>query len=167
MAYREDRTMEKLLAASLGLVAVLFAMGWATRERPADRPYVAILGGGFIYNYRVADVFYGFSARVLKPVPVGSILTATFEDPGGGPPITVETRVNARTTKYSLRTPTVRGVEAHKPYRVDIALYDWRRQEKLWSETKTYASRISDSIVPAQPLTIGPGYTPNPALTKG
>jgi len=83
MIVREDRSFEKIVAAMIGLVLVLTAIGWVTREDPADKPYLGIAGGGFIFNYREARVFYGFTADVLKPLPVGTLMIADFEDPGG------------------------------------------------------------------------------------
>jgi hypothetical protein len=156
-----------VVGAAVLAVAALFALGWASRKDPAEKPYLAIAGGGFIFNYRVADVFYGFTAYVQKPLEVGSIIEAEFEDPGGGPPITTSTRVNARTTKYSLRTPTVRGVEAGKPYKVTIRLYDYRHETLIETHEKTYVSKIADTIVPDRPLTIGPGYHRPPEQAGG
>lgn len=167
MAVRENRAFEKVVAAAIGFVVVLLAIGWAFREDPAEKPYLGIAGGGFIFNYRVADVFYGFTAYVLKPLPVGSWLIAEFEDPQGGPPLTVETRLHARSSKYGVRSPSVRGVKAGKPYHVSIRLYDRTRARLLWSGGKDFVSQIDDSVVPAIPLTIGPGYHRNPALGGG
>jgi hypothetical protein len=74
-----DLRLPWLVAASLALVAVLFAIGWATRENPTDSAYLKILGGGFMFNYRVSDVHYGFTAAVMRPLPTGSIIEAVFE----------------------------------------------------------------------------------------
>jgi hypothetical protein len=158
MAYREDRTMEKIAIAMVSVAAIAFAAGWVTRDDPSQKPPILIAGGGFIYNYRVADVFYGFTAMVAKPVTSGSLLVAEFEDPAGGPPMVVETRVSARTTRYGMRSPTVSGVVAHKPYHVSIRLYDYSRTKLLWEGERTYAARIGDDVVPDKPLTVGPGY---------
>jgi len=156
-----------VVGAAVIVVAVLFAFGWASRKDPGEKPYLAIAGGGFIFNYRVADVFYGFTAQVQKPLEVGSIIEAEFEDPGGGPAIVESTRVNARTTKYSLRTPTVRGVEANRPYKVTIRLYDYRHERLIETHEKTYTSKIADTLVPDRPLTIGPGYHRPPDRAGG
>ncbi|MBI3673159.1 MAG: hypothetical protein HY245_07045, partial [Rhizobiales bacterium] len=32
-------------------------------------PYLEFAGGGFVFNYRSANHFYGFVARQKKPVP--------------------------------------------------------------------------------------------------
>ncbi|WP_417412993.1 hypothetical protein [Hoeflea sp.] len=164
MAAGEDRTFEKVVAGAIAVVILLFGIGWLTREDPAQKPYVRVAGGGFIYNYREADVYYGFTAHVLKPVPIWSWLIADFEDPGGGPPLTVETRLHARSVRYGVRSPSLRGVKAGKPYRVSIRLYDRTRSELLWSAEKEFTSQIDDTVVPDKPLTIGPGYFPNPEL---
>ncbi len=164
MAVREDRTLEKVIGAAAGLVIVLLAVGWATRDDPAEKPYLGIAGGGFIYNYREAIVYYGFVANVLKPLPVGTWLIADFEDPGGGPPLTVETRLHARSVRYGVHSPSVRGVKAGKPYHVALRLYDYTRTRLIWSGDKDFVSQIDDTVVPDKPLTIGPGYFPNPEL---
>jgi len=167
MIVREDRSFEKIVAAMIGLVLVLTAIGWVTREDPADKPYLGIAGGGFIFNYREARVFYGFTADVLKPLSVGTLMIADFEDPGGGPPLTVETRLHARSTRYGVHSPNVRGVRAGQPYQVSIRLYDHTRTRLIWSAQKSFISQVDDSVVPEKPLTIGPGYFPNPELSKG
>ncbi|TDH39351.1 hypothetical protein E2A64_00055 [Pseudohoeflea suaedae] len=152
-----------MIGIGMVLVAALaFAMGWATRDDPTKKPAIIIAGGGFIYNYRVAEVFYGFTAMVVRPVSNGSLLVAEFEDPGGGPPLVVEKRVTARTSRYGMRSPPVHGVVAHQPYHVSITLYDRTRTEVLFSAEKSYAARMSDDVVPDQPLTVGPGYHPFP-----
>ncbi|MBU4528586.1 MAG: hypothetical protein KUA43_22345 [Hoeflea sp.] len=167
MIVREDRSFEKIVAAMIGLVLVLMAIGWVTREDPAEKPYIGIAGGGFIFNYREAQVFYGFTAHVLKPLPVGTLMIADFEDPGGGPRLTVETRLHARSTRYGVHSPNVRGVKAGQSYQVSIRLYDHTRTKLIWSAEKSFTSQVDDSVVPDKPLTIGPGYFPNPELTNG
>ncbi|MEQ8479471.1 MAG: hypothetical protein RIC18_02355 [Hoeflea sp.] len=166
MAVREDRTFEKVIAAAIILVLGLLTIGFMTRKGPEERPAIGIAGGGFIFNYRESDVFYGFTAQVLKPLPAGSVLVSAFEDPGGGPPLVVETRLHARSTRYKVRSPSVRGVKAGSPYRVAIRLCDRTRSRLLWSEERIFSSQIDDTIVPDRPLTIGPGYSPNPDLSR-
>lgn len=153
-----------LLAALLALLAILFAIGWSTRTDPDQRPYLAILGGGFIFNYRVADVFYGFTADVTRPLPTGSIIEAEFEDPAGGPPHRVRVRVGTDTSRYALRTPPLTGVRAKRPYQVVIRVYDREHAVLLWSTTRSYTSGLEQAVAPERPLTIGPGYARNPAI---
>ena len=152
----------RVVAASIVILALLFAVGWATRHDPADKPVLEILGGGFIFNYRIADIHYGFTAVVRRPLESGSIIEARFEDPAGGEELVVRERVSPMTDRYSFRSPPVRGVEAGKPYRVEIRVFDRRETAELWSTTRQFASQIGDSNMPQMPLTIGPGYAKNP-----
>lgn len=154
---------KKVLAVAVGLVAILFAIGWLSREDPSHQPYLKIMGGGFVFNYRNAEVFYGFTAQVVRPLASGSIIEASFEDPGGGGPHQASERVSPMTDRYSLRSPPVRGVEAGKPYKVVISVYDRQREKLIWRTERSYKSQISDKVVPDAPLTVGPGYHPNPA----
>lgn len=158
----ERMSLKTIFAAAAGLLVILFAIGWLTRENPQDKPYLRILGGGFMFNYRVADVFYGFTAAVVRPLPTGSIIEASFEDPAGGADHVVRERVGTETERYSLRSPPVRGVEAGKPYRVAIRVLDREEKRVIWRHEVAYTSQISDEIVPDKPLTTGPGYHRNP-----
>lgn len=152
-----------VIAAACLLLVPLFAVGWLTREDPGDRPYLRILGGGFIFNYRVADVYYGFTAVVQRPLPTGSVVEAAFDDPGGGPAHLVRQRIGGpEMTRFMMRSPPVRGVEAGKPYHVAIRILDREEKEVLWSHGTDFRSQISDDVVPDVPLTIGPGYARNP-----
>jgi hypothetical protein len=156
-------TLPRIIGAAMALLAVLLAAGWLTRQDPDTRPYLRITGGGFMFNYRVADVYYGFTAVVDRPLPTGSIIEAAFEDPAGGPRHTVRTRVGTGTNRYALRSPSVRGVEADRPYHVAIRVLDRTETELLWTHDLAFRSRIGDSVVPERPLTIGPGYARPPA----
>jgi hypothetical protein len=152
----------RLIAASLGLLVVLFAVGWATRQDPTDKPVLDIIGGGFIFNYRIADIYYGFTAVVRRPLESGSVIEARFEDPGGGEDLVVRERVSTMTDRYALRSPPVRGVEAGRPYKVEVRVLDRQEVDELWSTTLDFTSQISDQNMPAKPLTVGPGYAKNP-----
>lgn len=153
----------RLVAAAIGVLAILFAVGWLTRQDPADKPVLEILGGGFVFNYRIADIHYGFTAVVRRPLESGSIIEVRFEDPGGGDELVVRERVSPMTDRYTFRSPPVRGVEAGRPYKVEIRVLDRLETTELWSTTREFASQISDRNMPEQPLTIGPGYAKNPA----
>jgi len=155
-------TFPRIVAAAVGLALLLFAIGWVTREDPAQKPYLAFTGGGFVFNFRLAEAFYGFTVQVQKPLQTGSIIEAEFENPEGGAPIVVSERVNARTTRYGLRSPGVRGVEAGKPYKVVVSLYDYRHEDLLERHEREYSSKIASTVLPEKALTTGPGYHRNP-----
>ena len=151
------------VAAACLLLVPLFAAGWLTREDPGQKPYLQILGGGFVFNYRIAEVFYGFTAFVQRPLPTGSVIEVAFEDPSGGPAHQVRQRVGgAEMTRFSLRSPPVRGVEAGKPYHVAIRILDREETNLLWSYDMDVRSQIGDEVVPDAPLVVGPGYHRNP-----
>jgi hypothetical protein len=155
-------SLKGLLAVAIALLVPLFVLGWLTREDPGEKPYLQILGGGFIFNYRVADVFYGFTAVVQKPLPTGTVVEAAFEDPAGGAPHTVRQRIGGvEMTRFAMRSPPVRGVEAGKAYHVAIRILD-RDGQLLWEHDTEFRSQISDDAVPDAPLTVGPGYARNP-----
>ena len=155
-------TVPRVVGAGVALVAVLFAVGWLTRDDPANKPYLDIVGGGFIFNYRVADNFYGFTAVVRRPLESGSIIEAAFENPAGGAPLVVRERVSPMTNNYALRSPPLQGVEAEKPYQVTIRVLDREETREIWSTTRRYASKIGDDKTPDKALTVGPGYHLNP-----
>lgn len=150
--------------ATAALLAVLLAVGWLTRVPPAEKPYLKIAGSGFMFNYRVADAYYGFTAYVLKPVKPFSVIEAEFENPAGGPPLRVREELTPRSSTYGLRSPPVTGVEKDKPYHVKVRLIEGGDGAILYETNFTVASQLSDAILPKQPTVIGPGYTPNPRL---
>ena len=154
-------SLRVVLLSALALVLVLFAIGFVTRDDPRSRPAVQISGGGFIFNYRIAEAYYGFTARVMRPLPINTILEASFEDPMGGPPFVHRVRLNVRNAQYALRSPLVRGVEVGKAYHVTLRVLDYSGQTLIESHEREYKSQISSDIVPEKPLTIGPGYAPN------
>ena len=147
-----------VIAAALVLCAGLFAIGWMTRDDNREEPYLQISGGGFIFNYRNAEAYYGFTADVVRPVENGAVLEAEFEDPASGKPIVISERLSSMTNRYALRTPRLHGIEAAKPYKVGIRLYDRERKQVIWETERSYASQLSDDIVPDHALTVGPGY---------
>ncbi|MEH6718482.1 MAG: hypothetical protein V7704_06335 [Aurantimonas endophytica] len=155
-----------IVIGAFGALAVLLVMGLSIREPVGDKPYLKVAGAGFIFNYRVAEVFYGFTAEVQKPVRNLSLIEAKFEDPAGGPPIRVSERLNPRTKRYSLRTPPVRGVQKDRPYKVTVRLIQNGDNAVLFEEELAVRSQMADDVVPDQPLTVGPGYRRNPALAR-
>lgn len=158
---------KSVVALALVLCAGLFAVGWLTREDPSEKPYLEISGGGFIFNYRNAEAYYGFTAEVVRPLENGAIVEATFEDPAGGKPHVVSERVSAMTTRYALRTPPLEGIAAHQPYNVAIKVYDRLRTRLIWEMKRSYSSQLGAEFVPEHPLTVGPGYHRPDVLPAG
>lgn len=146
------------------LVLSLAAAAWAVRVPPGDIPYLRIAGGGFMFNYRIADAYYGFTAQVMKPVKNASVIEARFENPAGGPPIVITEKLWPKTRQYGLRTPPLRGIEKDKPYHVTVRLLQQGDGAVLFEHAFTVTSSLSSTVMPSAPLVIGPGYAKNPNL---
>jgi hypothetical protein len=121
----------------------------------ASKPPLALAGGGFIFNYRIAEVFYGVSLKPQRRIAAGAVLEGEFENPAGGPNLIVRETLGEPKLVYALQTPPLKGVKAGKPYRVEVRLI-----------ARTFTSDLDQEMLPEAPLTIGPGYTPNPDLPK-
>lgn len=151
--------MRSIRCRTLLLAAVLAACG---ADQDSDKPYLKFLGGGFIFNYRLAQADYGFVAGVKRPLPSGAILEAEFEDPGGGTPIIVRHSTKWGRTSYTFRTPPVRGVKAKRDYHVELRVVDPNSNQVIARYTKTYRSDVDQDILPETPTVVGPGHQPAP-----
>lgn len=151
----------------LGLAAALVVAGGVLliaplTQRGGDGPMLTLEGGGFVFNYRIAEATYGLVARVDRAIPAGTRIIATFEDPAGGPPIVEEQVARAGMMKLVLKSPPVEGVVAGKPYPVTVRMLTPEGEEIGRLET-SFTSNIDQSVMPKAPLTTGPGYqTPRP-----
>lgn len=160
-------TTEKAWMAAISACVVLFGAVWALREDPSQKPYLAIAGGGFVFNYRVSEVFYGFTALVARPLETGSIIEASFSTGKDSSPAVVRQRVGTETRRYALRSPGLVHVMEGVPYAVTIRVLDRSGSKELWRTKKSYVSQISsDGLIASKPLTIGPGYTRNRELQE-
>jgi hypothetical protein len=123
-----------------------------------DEPYLEFVGGGFIFNYRLAEADYGFVARMRRPIAPGTIIEASFEDPEGGEPLVVTQVARRGGLQYLFRSPPVRGVEAHRDYRVELRLIDPADGSVVATYTRSYRSDVAQSMLPDSPPVTGPGY---------
>lgn len=150
--------------ATLALTVLLAA---CRADQNNDKPYLQFLGGGFIFNYRLAEADYGFVAGVKRPLPSGAILEAEFENPGGGTPIIVRQTTKWGRTSYTFRTPPVRGVKANRDYRVELRVLDPDSNQVIARYTRTYRSDVDQDILPETPTVVGPGHQPVPRDRRG
>ena len=125
-----------------------------------DDPYFIFAGGGFIFNYRIADHYYGFVARRRRTPPEGATLEARFELPGGGEQVETAS-YDAKRLDYMFRTGPLRGIVKGHPYRAVLVVRDATGAELARYE-KTFATQVDQSTLPDQPLVVGPGYQPAP-----
>lgn len=154
--------MKRLLV----LVAAAFVLALSACDESSDEPYLEFAGGGFMFNYRIAEVFYGFVARPLREIPEGTILEAQFEDPSGGAPLVVTQVAKDYRQEFSFHSPPVKGVVAGRDYKVELRLLSAGDREVLASYNTTFRSSADQSILPSAPTVVGPGYLRNPALQK-
>jgi len=144
------------------LAAVLCCLALAACGGGGSGPYVAFTGGGFLFNYRIAEASYGFVARVLRPIPAGTIIEAEFEDPAGGPPIVMRRRAVGMQITISFQSPAVKGVEAGRSYRAVLRLIEPETGRVLDSQERMILSEADQKLLPARPPVVGPGYQPAP-----
>jgi len=147
-------------ASRLGLFLALALVAGCSGE---PGPAFEIVGGGFIFNYRLAEVTAGLVVVPLREFPVGSTVEMSFENPAGGAPIVIATPASPETKKLDFVTPPLSGVEADRNYAVSVRLIDGQGKE-LARIDKNFRSQLDQSVLPKAPLTIGPGYTPNPQI---
>ena len=126
-------------------------------------PYLDISGGGFIFNYRLSVAYAGFTAAPLRTLPDHSRIVATFENPSGGAPIVLSKDVTPGRNEYTFTTDSLKGIKINKPYDVTIRLIG-SDGKVIESIDKKFTSDVDESVLADKPLTIGPGYTRNPAL---
>ncbi len=142
----------------LALAAVVALAGCLERG-----PYLDISGGGFVFNYRLSEAYAGLIAAPLRTLPEHSRIEATFENPSGGPPIVQSKDVTAERREYTFTTDALSGIKANKDYTVTVRLIaaDGKVIETI---DKKLHSDLDQSVLADKPLTVGPGYTPNPDL---
>jgi hypothetical protein len=125
-------------------------------------PYLSFAGGGFVFNYRIGEMYYGFVVKPERRLPEDSVIEARLEDPAGGPDIVIDMPTRSGQLQYMFRTPAVKGVKKDKDYRVEMRLLDKPQGTVLASMSRTFRSTVDQSELPDKPLVVGPGYTPNP-----
>jgi hypothetical protein len=144
------------------LALALFIMLAACDSRP-DKPYLKIQGGGFVFNYRYSSMSYGFVAKVLKPLPEGSLLEASFDMPGSAERFAVKVPTNAGKMIYAFESPPLKGVQKGRPYNVTLRLLAGEGGQELLALQQTYKTDTDQAELPVKaPVKQGPGYEPNP-----
>ena len=138
----------------LGLVVMLALPGCGGSEAP---PFIEFAGGGFVFNYRTANHFYGLVVKQIKPLPAGSKLRVSFEIPGGRQEVQEIATVPGR-LQYKFQTGDLDGIEAGHHYRAILMLLDGETGRELDRLEKTFKTDVDQSKLPERPLVAGPGY---------
>ncbi len=131
-----------------------------------DAPYLAFAGGGFVFNYRNAEAFYGFVAKPLRTLPEGGVIEAQFEVPGNPQPVIVREKVVKGQIQYTFKSPNLIGIEPGRDYKAAMRLIDAQGQEIARYE-QNFHTNVDQATLPDQPLVVGPGYQKNPELAPG
>lgn len=141
---------------------MLLAALAACSESSRDGPYLEFLGGGFIFNYRLAQAEYGFVVKRLRRLPAHTVIEARLENPAGGEPFVLRETATWDQLEYVFRSPPVHGVKANHDYRVEVRLIDGASGRVLDTYTRTFRSDVDQSVLPERPPVVGPGYQPAP-----
>lgn len=133
---------------------------WALTACTDSGDYLSPAGGGFVFNYRIAEATYGIALTPMRDLPPDGLLEATFENPSGGAPFVLREEGPFNPTRIAFVTPPLEGVVKGRPYKVSVVLKD-ATGATLQSIEKTYTSELDQSVIPERPLAIGPGYQRN------
>lgn len=147
------------------LPALIAAAVLAGCQRETGPDPLKLTGKMFVFNYRLAYATYTITLNKTEPVPEGSVVVATFENPAGGEPLTLTRKLFPRLDKVVLESPDITCIKKERPYAVTIEVKgpDGAMLQKL--ET-TVTSDVDQSVMPARPLVVGPGYDKNPEVFR-
>lgn len=141
------RAFAALLAGPLLLGALVLA---ACDDNDSKKPYLSFAGGGFVFNYRVGEIYYGFVAKIERRLPEGSVVQARFENPAGGAPFVVTNSTASGRIDYSFRSPPLTGVKANRPYKAELLVIEPKTKTVLARYETTYKSEIDQSALPGR-----------------
>ncbi|ABR59632.1 hypothetical protein [Sinorhizobium medicae] len=147
------------------IFALLAAAAIAGCQRDSGPDPLKLTGKMFVFNYRLAYATYMITLNRTEPVPDGSTVVATFENPAGGNPLRLERKLFPKLDKVVLESPDITCVKKQRPYAVTIEVKgpDGASLQKL--ET-TVTSDIDQDVMPAKALVEGPAYDKNPEVFK-
>ncbi len=129
----------------LPLFAILLSVILASCREDGD--YLAVAGGGFVFNYRIAEATYGIALKPMRELPADAVVEATLENPAGGEPIVMRKEGPFNPTRISFETPPVQGVVKGKPYKVVVVLRD-ASGATLQTIEKSFTSELDQTVLP-------------------
>jgi len=131
-------------------------------KNEAPTPFLKIVGGSFVFNYRYSKMSYGFVARQLRPLPEGSVLEASFDLPDTDRKFVITKPAKAGQLHYSFETEPLRGVKKDTPYKVQLKLLEANTGKELGVVEQVFKSDVDQSTLPTRAPVVGPGYQTNP-----
>ncbi len=142
------------------MLALLLVAGGFLAACTQNSNYIEVVGGGFMFNYRIASAFAGLVVVPVRELPANAAIEVTMENPAGGPPVAMQ-QSPAGGGKIEFTTSSLKGIVADKPYAVVVRLVDGSGKE-LQRIEKIFKSQLDQSVLPDAPLTVGPGYAKPP-----
>ena len=143
-------------------IACCLGLALSACDDQSSTPFLKIVGGGFMFNYRYSKASYGFVARQLKPLPEGSTLEASFDLPDSGQKFVLTQPAKAGRLQYSFETEALHGIKKNTPYKVRLKLLEANTGKELALVEQVFKSDIDQDGLPTEPAVVGIGYTPNP-----
>ena len=144
-----------VIAGCLGLVL-------SACDDQSSTPFLKIVGGGFMFNYRYSKASYGFVARQLKPLPEGSILEASFDLPDSDQKFVLTQPTKAGKLQYSFESEALHGIKKNTPYKVTLKLLEANTGKELALVEQIFKSDVDQDTLPTRAPVVGLGYTPAP-----
>ncbi|WP_307233296.1 hypothetical protein [Pararhizobium capsulatum] len=146
-------------------IAAIACVGLSGCQRETGDEPLQLTGKIFVFNYRLAYATYMLTFEKKEALPEGSFVVASFENPAGGAPLTLERKVFAKQTKIVLESPDITCVHKEKPYAVTVELRG-PDGDILQTLKTTVTSNLDQNVLPAKPLVIGPAYEKNPEVFR-
>lgn len=151
------------------LVATVFAVAVAALVAGCSSepgPYLKISGGGFIFNYRLANAMLGVLVVAPRSLPEGATVEVSLTNPAGGEPLVQSAVVENDRSQFDFRFESLSGIRRDVDYLATVRLLDPSGKEIERIE-RIYHSDIDQAeTMPDKPLTVGPGYARNPEATQ-
>jgi hypothetical protein len=157
-----ERIEYRLMTVAMALIG----LGLGACRDSGEGDYLAVSGKIFVFNYRIAEATYLLTLTRVRPLPDGSILETSFENPAGGDPMIVRQKIWPAMEKITVESPPVKCVKANREYRVSMRLED-AGGKLLQTIQREMISDTDQSMMPDKPLVVGPFYDPNPDKSTG
>ncbi|WP_445678872.1 hypothetical protein [Radicibacter daui] len=147
-------------------VAALLVTACGKKEEAKNSPWFSFSGGGFVFNYREAEAYYGFIAKVERTLPENATVEASFENPAGGPDLVLTQPAMANRITYVFQSPPLTGIVKAKPYKATLRLKDNKSGKLLGEVTTSFTSSEDQSVMPLRPLVEGPADSDTPSWLR-
>lgn len=147
------------LIAGCGLLAL------AACQRETESKLVEFSGHIFVFNYRLSRANYVVTLNPIAELPKNGMAIASYDNPRGGAPLETRQPLYPAMQKIVLESPDVQCVREGRSYAVKVQIKDAEGKTRQTLETKVLAT-IDQSILPANPIVVGPAYDMNPKVFK-